>query len=423
MKRKIIVISLIITIFALNFVSFADTLEDKRKKAQEDKINSEKNLESIVSEKNSVQKEVSELNSSILNVQSELSDLEDQIKQLDLSIKNKEEDLNDKQILLDERLSAVYMSNSNTYLDALFSGGIINFISNYDMIKQIAEYDNNIINEVKKAKEELEDSKNKLEESKLEVQKKEQELESQKSKRQEKVKSLSEEEQAVQADIEQKESELSRINSAIKAEQKRIEEEQKKAAANNANKNKPSNGSSSNNVSNGGSSNNNSNGTANNNPPSNPSASASMAWPTRITHRVNSVYAPGGRDDTSHAGRAHKGLDIYAPQGTPIYAAQEGTVVYVNGSGYGGGWGLYVVIYHGKDSSGRAVYTRYAHGSAIASGISVGTKVTTGSVIMYAGNTGASEGAHLHFEVCLNSMYNQVNPCPYLGVSNTIGNH
>ena len=106
-----------------------------------------------------------------------------------------------------------------------------------------------------------------------------------------------------------------------------------------------------------------------------------------------------------------------------VYAAKAGTVVYVNYSGYGGGWGLYVVIYHGTDSSGKAMYTRYAHASSIASGISVGTKVTTNTVIMYSGNTGASEGAHLHFEVCLGSMYSQVNPAPYLGVANARGTY
>ena len=155
-----------------------------------------------------------------------------------------------------------------------------------------------------------------------------------------------------------------------------------------------------------------------------PSTSGSMSWPTRITHKVNSVYAPRGRSDTSgYTGTAHKGLDIYAPAGTPVYAAKAGTVVYVNYSGYGGGWGLYVVIYHGTDSSGKAMYTRYAHASSIASGISVGTKVTTNTVIMYSGNTGASEGAHLHFEVCLGSMYSQVNPAPYLGVANARGTY
>ena len=130
------------------------------------------------------------------------------------------------------------------------------------------------------------------------------------------------------------------------------------------------------------------------------------------------------RSDTSgYVGTAHKGIDILAPSGTPIYAAKEGTVVYVNYGGYGGGWGLYVVIYHGDDEEGRPIYTRYAHGSAIASGIEVGTPVNTSTVIMYAGNTGASEGAHLHFEVCIGDMYSQVNPCGFLGISNTKGEH
>ena len=126
---------------------------------------------------------------------------------------------------------------------------------------------------------------------------------------------------------------------------------------------------------------------------------------------------------SGYSGTAHKGVDIYAPAGTPVYAAKAGTVVYVNYSGYGGGWGLYVVIYHGTDSNGKAMYTRYAHASSIASRISVGTKVTTNTVIMYSGNTGASEGAHLHFEVCLGSMYSQVNPCTYLGIPNARGTY
>ena len=254
-----------------------------------------------------------------------------------------------------------------------------------------------------------------------------------KAEREEKVKSLSAEEQAAQAEIEQKENELAKINAAVKAEQKKIDEAEKKqraleaakaaAAAKNNNTNNNNNNTNSNKNNN---TNNNSNKKNNNNNTNNvsPSTSGSMSWPTRITHKVNSVYAPRGRSDTSgYTGTAHKGLDIYAPAGTPVYAAKAGTVVYVNYSGYGGGWGLYVVIYHGTDSSGKAMYTRYAHASSIASGISVGTKVTTNTVIMYSGNTGASEGAHLHFEVCLGSMYSQVNPAPYLGVANARGTY
>ena len=42
---------------------------------------------------------------------------------------------------------------------------------------------------------------------------------------------------------------------------------------------------------------------------------------------------------------------------------------------------------------------------------------------MYSGSTGASEGAHLHFEVCVGNMYNQVNPSTYLGITNIAGIH
>lgn len=48
------------------------------------------------------------------------------------------------------------MNRKTTYLDALLSGGIVNFISNYETIKQIVEYDNNLIEEVKQGKKQLE---------------------------------------------------------------------------------------------------------------------------------------------------------------------------------------------------------------------------------------------------------------------------
>ncbi len=410
MKKKILIFTIIISIITLYTYSYADNLEEQKHSVETEIQETKDAIEDISKEKEGLVKEVNELNESIAQVESELSDLEDKIKNLDESISFKQKDLKEKEILLDERLSAVYMSSGNTYLEAFFSGGIINFVSNYDIIKQIAEYDNNLIEEVKKEKADLENSKIELENSKVQVQVKQKELNGKKSERIAKVQSLTEEQKAMQATIEDKQDELSRINQAVKKAAEEAEEAARRAALDKAQKNNGSN--------------NNGNGEIQNDPNPPTVSSGGMTWPTRIAHRVNSVYAPNGRVDTvGHIGSPHKGLDIYAPEGTPIYAAKEGTVVYVNYSGYGGGWGLYVVIYHGTDSNGKAMYTRYAHGSAIASGIKVGSKVTTGSVIMYAGNTGASEGAHLHFEVCLGNMYSQVNPCTYLGITNTRGQH
>lgn len=89
--------------------------------------------------------------------------------------------------------------------------------------------------------------------------------------------------------------------------------------------------------------------------------------------------------------RNHKGLDIAAPLGTPIYAAAAGTVIKV-GSGWSGGYGNHVVI---ENDDGNITY--YAHQSETA--CEEGDHVEAGQVIGYVGSTGDSTGYHLHFEV------------------------
>jgi murein DD-endopeptidase MepM/ murein hydrolase activator NlpD len=101
-------------------------------------------------------------------------------------------------------------------------------------------------------------------------------------------------------------------------------------------------------------------------------------------------------------GRLHAGVDLAAPEGTPIRAADSGTVVL---AGWTGGYGNYTCIAHGG-----ALTTCYAHQSRY--GTSVGAKVSQGQVIGYVGNTGHSFGAHLHFETRVNGT--PVNPMGYL---------
>lgn len=110
--------------------------------------------------------------------------------------------------------------------------------------------------------------------------------------------------------------------------------------------------------------------------------------------------------------QAHGALDIVAQQGTPIYAAQQGTIVDVNGqwtpaSGVGGmnSYGNYVNIDHGN-----GVYTMYAHMVQVAQ--QVGQTVKAGDLIGYVGNTGNQFGAHLHFEIRIggNSSKNREDP-------------
>ena len=87
----------------------------------------------------------------------------------------------------------------------------------------------------------------------------------------------------------------------------------------------------------------------------------------------------------------HLGIDIAAGEGQPVYAADSGVVTMATG-GYNYGYGNVIQIDHGNGYS-----TVYAHLSTI--GVSVCSSVSSGQWIGAAGNTGNSQGAHLHFEV------------------------
>jgi murein DD-endopeptidase MepM/ murein hydrolase activator NlpD len=87
-------------------------------------------------------------------------------------------------------------------------------------------------------------------------------------------------------------------------------------------------------------------------------------------------------------GRLHAGIDISAPAGTPISAADSGRVAL---AGWQGGYGLYSCVQHTATLS-----TCYAHQSRLAT--TAGASVRQGQVIGFVGNTGYSFGDHLHFE-------------------------
>lgn len=111
--------------------------------------------------------------------------------------------------------------------------------------------------------------------------------------------------------------------------------------------------------------------------------SGSLIWPVNAA-----VTSPFGM----RWGRLHAGIDIGAPEGTPIRAADSGRVVIAS---WTGGYGNYTCIQHTSSMS-----TCYGHQSRYAT--SVGANVSQGEVIGYVGNTGHSFGAHLHFEVRIN---------------------
>ncbi len=100
--------------------------------------------------------------------------------------------------------------------------------------------------------------------------------------------------------------------------------------------------------------------------------------------------------------RQHKGVDLAAPTGTPIYATADGEV---SKAEWFSGYGLFVALEHGAE-----IQTRYGHMSRL--NVAAGQYVHKGDLIGYVGTTGRSTGPHLHYEVRIAG--DAVNPIPYM---------
>ncbi len=127
-----------------------------------------------------------------------------------------------------------------------------------------------------------------------------------------------------------------------------------------------------------------------------------MGWPVEgpITSRYGYRNSPFSGEGGST--ELHTGIDIAARTGTPVIATGGGTVQV---SGDNGGYGLLVVIDHG-----RGVTTWYGHNSRLL--VSPGQRVNAGDVIAEVGSTGRSTGPHVHYEVRVNGV--PEDPLPYM---------
>lgn len=103
-------------------------------------------------------------------------------------------------------------------------------------------------------------------------------------------------------------------------------------------------------------------------------------WP--VTGRINSVFGRRGR-------RRHDGLDLKAPRGSPVHAAEGGRVI---ASDRTRGYGNFIKIRHSA-----SFVTLYAHNNVNL--VVLGARVVRGQVIARVGQTGNATGPHLHFEI------------------------
>lgn len=124
-----------------------------------------------------------------------------------------------------------------------------------------------------------------------------------------------------------------------------------------------------------------------------------QVWP--VQGKLTSGYGYR-RSPISRKRKIHRGIDVAAARGTPVYAVAPGTIKTAR---YSSGYGRILVIDHGY-----GVKTRYAHNSSLL--VRQGERVEAGMLIATVGSTGQSTGPHLHFELLIDDQ--AVDPLDYL---------
>lgn len=342
----------------------------------------EQKAKEIEVQKNTAEAEKAQIASNLNKILDEMVEIRNSIaKKLD-EILSKEEELavakanaDDQYEAMKLRIRYMYEAGNAQFIEVLVkSKNFSDLINNAEYVQTVSSYDRNmlvefqnIVSEVERQEQELKEEHTALEGMQTELQAKQVTVESMLASKNQEVDSLS-------SALSAQNTKIAEMKEAA-AEAARIAAEQAAAAAASS----PSYGS-------GGA--------------SLVSGNGQFAHPNpvgRITcgfgYRTHPIY--GGSD-------FHKGLDLASPTGTPIYAAEAGTVTT---SGYGPSTGNWIVINHGN-----GLLTYYMHASALY--VRVGEQVSKGQNIAAVGSTGDSTGPHLHFQVMVNGT--AVNPALYL---------
>ncbi len=347
--------------------SITDDLE-KQKEDVENKIEeANTQLEYVQGELSNTMLKVQETEDKILKYQKEVDELGEKMETLQKSIDEStaklqiaSQNYEEKSDLLAKRLVAMYEAGDTQYLDVLLkSNSITEFISRYYIIQEVAEYDSILINEVEQEKNNIETTKQKLENEQAEIKiikaKNEQTtivLSNMQTLQKSYISKLSENEKKLQKQITEYKNDQAEIERQILLATNVID-------------------------------------------PDIQYTGGEMLWPVAISGTV--VTSDYGTREHPIQGvvKEHTGIDIgNTPTGSPVVAAADGVVTY---AGWLGGYGNCVMINHGE-----GVVTLYGHGNKILT--SVNKKVKQGETIMEVGSTGNSTGPHLHFEVRVNGI-------------------
>ncbi len=349
---------------------------DKLKKKQEEL---KKDMEKLKSEYQNTDDYLRKLDDRLVAFEKELSELNVRIGELSDEIKKAEEELKEAEAeaasqyeSMKLRIQFMYEQGSESYLELLLSAESMgDMLNKAEYISKISSYDRKMLTEYQNTVTFIADTKSKLESDYTELEDKKIDVEANKATftaLQEEKKKEMQRMSATLADMNALNGQLEgQINDAdidIKTIEEQLKREEESGEQSSA-------------------------------------GEGTFYWPTK-SRNVTSEFGP-------RWGRNHNGIDIGAVTpgvwGDPIYAAESGTVITSGWSNSAGNW---IRISHGN-----GIISVYMHCSQRL--VSVGDRVERGQKIATMGDTGNSQGVHLHFEVRTGgTAYTAVNPRKYI---------
>ena len=386
-----------VSVYPATAATSMSSLQNKLDKLSQSIVQHKKELSNAKKKEQAAKALESELKEKVTVVQSQISVLKGQIAEVQNSIGLKEQEIAAKEQQITEKEAEIAdqwgdFKQHMAAMQELRDGGSVAMLSAVndlyelltfnEVMQDISIKDTEILDNMKNAKEALESDKLTLESQRSELQSKKADLDAQNSQMRAKQNELNSSVAAAQMSAAEAQQAQKDALAAIESDEMNYEavkkQIQKMIAAAAASK---------------------------------PTLSfTGFICPLKSYSRISSEYG-WRKNPVTGVNKLHAGTDFAAPGGTPIYAAASG---YVQVAGWSsGGYGNYVIIYHGKMSDGNQYSTLYGHMRSVAT--SAGKYVQQGEIIGYVGSTGNSTGNHLHLEVWKGgSKANAVNPRGYI---------
>ena len=386
-----------VSVYPATAATSMSSLQNKLDKLSQSIVQHKKELSNAKKKEQAAKALESELKEKVTVVQSQISVLKGQIAEVQNSIGLKEQEIAAKEQQITEKEAEIAdqwgdFKQHMAAMQELRDGGSVAMLSAVndlyelltfnEVMQDISIKDTEILDNMKNAKEALESDKLTLESQRSELQSKKADLDAQNSQMRAKQNELNSSVAAAQMSAAEAQQAQKDAQAAIESDEMNYEavkkQIQKMIAAAAASK---------------------------------PTLSfTGFICPLKSYSRISSEYG-WRKNPVTGVNKLHAGTDFAAPGGTPIYAAASG---YVQVAGWSsGGYGNYVIIYHGKMSDGNTYSTLYGHMRSVAT--SAGKYIKQGELIGYVGSTGNSTGNHLHLEVWKGgSKANAVNPRGYI---------